>query len=264
MATPVESELVASGHCSQDLPMSSYTSPDADHVSIFSDAVARLDRSFVSVMALVIAALVIYGFSFTFNENLLHPSYPRPWILYVHALVFSAWIPFFLVQAGLIRMRRRDMHRRLGRWGIFFGALIPIVGVATAITMARMRHVHGEPGAVASLPIPLFDMIAFTSTFFSAAFSRRRAELHRRLMFMATCTLTAAAFGRMPFLDHGEWFYAGVDALLFIGVLRDLIVTRTVHLVYWCGLPAMILGQSITAYVRWSPAWIAFASSIFQ
>jgi len=29
-------------------------------------------------MSLVIAAVVIYGFSHTINENLIHPAYPRP------------------------------------------------------------------------------------------------------------------------------------------------------------------------------------------
>jgi len=215
-------------------------------------------------MSLIIAGVVIYGFSYTVDDNLIHPAIPRPWLLYVHAFVFSAWLPLFIAQAALIQTRNVATHRRLGQWGLVHGAAIPILGVATAIVMTKFRLAHGEPDAADSLPIPLFDMIAFTSAFSLAAIWRHRKEFHRRLMFMATCTLTAAAFGRMPALDHADWFYLGVDALILIGALWDLFVTGTVHAVYRYGLPAMILGQSLAAYIRWSPEWIAFAHRLFQ
>jgi len=50
----------------------------------------RISISFNFVLALVMAAVVIYGFSHTIGDNLLHPSIPRPGLLYVHAAVFSA------------------------------------------------------------------------------------------------------------------------------------------------------------------------------
>jgi hypothetical protein len=40
-------------------------------------------------MALLIPAVVVYGFSFTVDKNLIHPAIPSPPILYVHAAVFS-------------------------------------------------------------------------------------------------------------------------------------------------------------------------------
>jgi hypothetical protein len=58
-----------------------------------------------------------------------------------------------------------------------------------------------------------------------AIYWRDRPEFHRRLMLIATCELTAAAFVRFPQVFHSwPWFYAGVDLLVFLGVLRDLIV----------------------------------------
>ena len=46
------------------------------------------DRYFYLIMSLVIAGVVIYGFSQTINENLIHPAYPRPLVLYFHAAIF--------------------------------------------------------------------------------------------------------------------------------------------------------------------------------
>lgn len=61
---------------------------------------------------------------------------------------------------------------------------------------------------------------------------------------MASCGLTAAAFVRFPAMFHPwPWYYVGVDLLVLLGVLRDLIVNRRVHAVYLCGLPILIVAQ---------------------
>jgi hypothetical protein len=39
------------------------------------------------------------------------------------------------------------------------------------------------------------------------------------------------------------WFYSGVDALILLGVVRDLIVMKKVQRVYWYALPALIVAQ---------------------
>jgi hypothetical protein len=221
-------------------------------------------NSFFLLMSVVIAAVVIYGFGFTVADNLIHPAYPRPWVLYVHAVVMAAWIALFILQAGLVRLRRLDVHRRIGQAGLALGAVIPILGMATAIAMAKVRLAHGDADAAVSFPIPVNDATGFAVAFALAALWRRRPEYHRRLMFVATCILTAAAFGRMPVLDHAEWFYAGVDALLLIGAVRDLAVSGKVHVVYRYALPAVVCGQLLTAYVRWTPEWLKLAPVLFR
>jgi hypothetical protein len=221
-------------------------------------------NQFFLLMSVVIAAVVTYGFGFTIADNLIHPAYPRPWVLYVHAVVMAAWIALFILQAGLVRLRRLDLHRWIGQAGLMFGAVIPVLGIATAIAMAKVHLAHGDADAAVSFPIPVNDATGFAVAFGLAALWRRRPEYHRRLMFVATCILTAAAFGRMPMLDHAEWFYAGVDVLILIGAARDLAVSRKIHVVYWYALPAVVCGQLLTAYVRWTPAWLKLAPVLFR
>lgn len=221
-------------------------------------------NQFFLLMSVVIAAVVIYGFGFTIADNLIHPAYPRPWVLYIHAVVMSAWIALFILQASLIRLRRPDLHHTLGQAGLVFGAVIPVLGIATAIAMAKVRLAHGDADAAVSFPIPVNDATGFAVAFGLAALWRRRPEYHRRLMFVATCILTGAAFGRMPVLDHAEWFYAGVDVLILIGAARDLVVSRKVHVVYRYALPAVVCGQLLTAYVRWTPGWLGLAPALFR
>ena len=86
-----------------------------------------------------------------------------------------------------------------------------------------------------------------------------------RLMLMATCALTSAAIGRLiPPSWPDEWIYVGVDALIFLAVGRDLIVTRRLHQVYRYGIPALLFGQIIAMYldVSGSQGWLALAHKL--
>jgi hypothetical protein len=99
------------------------------------------------------------------------------------------------------------------------------------------------------LAIPFFDMVAFSVSFALAVYWRTRPEFHRRLRLIATCSLTAAAFGRFPnALMPRHWFYAGVDALILLGLVRDLLVMKRPHSVYIYGMPLMMVGQTATIF----------------
>jgi hypothetical protein len=224
------------------------------------------DRYFYFSMSLLIAAVVAFGFSQTIDMNLIHPTIPRPFLLYIHAAVFTGWLVFFILQSALVRTSNVGIHRTLGAFGIAMGIGIPILGAATSLTMTRfdIEKLH-SPTAATDIIVPLFDMVAFASTFSLAMYWRKKPELHRRLILVATCALTAAGFGRFPaWLLPPSIFYAGVDLLILLGVTRDLIVNKKIHAVYAYVLPAFIVGQTVTLYAAFHrPAiWVSITHLI--
>jgi len=82
---------------------------------------------FYFFMSLLIAATAVYGFSHTIDHNLIHRSPLPPFVLYIHAIVFPAWIVFFIVQSALVRSHNVHLHRRLGWFGV--GLAVAIVAV---------------------------------------------------------------------------------------------------------------------------------------
>jgi hypothetical protein len=221
-------------------------------------------------MSLLIAAVVIYGFSHTVNQNLIHAAPPRPWLLWVHGTLFSAWVAFFIMQSGLVRSHNVPIHRRLGWFGAGLAVAMTVVGIATAIVMRRF-DMRFEPadvaGPAAFLIVPFWDITCFTVFFWLAVKWRKKPELHRRLMLIATCALTAAAWGRIPNQTFAfVWFYSGVDALILLGALRDLIVMKRVHRVYWYALPALVVGQVFVmrTLLSGAPWWARIANAILR
>jgi hypothetical protein len=155
-------------------------------------------------------------------------------------------------------------HRRVGWVGLGLGISVFVVGVATSFVMARFnRDQMHQPGAELFLLVPLFDMLCFATTFSLAMYWRKQPELHRRLILCATCALTAAGWGRFPIFPPGA-FYLGVDFLILLGVVRDLMVNRSVHRVYRYALPLFMVGQAAVVYtlLKELPFWKALSHKL--
>jgi hypothetical protein len=229
-----------------------------------------LDQYFYFLMSLLIALAVVYGFSRTVDDKLIHPTIPRPFILYLHAAIFAGWVAFFILQTAIVRAGNVRLHRMTGLFGAALGAGVFVVGIATAIAMARFNilHFHARYAGLALL-VSFYDMIAFAIPFALALYWRRKPELHRRLMLIATCALTAAAFGRFPIPPHvrpAVFFYAAVDLLILLGMARDLTVTKHAHPVYLYALAAFVVCQTVVVHAVYhhSPSWLRIAHAILD
>jgi hypothetical protein len=216
-------------------------------------------------MSLLIAAAVVYGFSGTIGNKLTHANPRRPILLWVHALLFSSWVAFYILQSALVRIRKVKFHRTLGCAGAVLGTSMVVIGFWVAVVMARFdtSRLH-RPNRDAFLIVPLFDIVAFAISFGLAILWRSRPERHRRLMLLATCVLTGAAFGRIPIMHTPLCFYGAVDGLILLGVFRDLAVNRRIHAVYSISIPLLLAGQVAVSEVFLHRAgfWIRIAHGL--
>lgn len=245
--------------------------PQETHVrplsSPFTGRNGLLDRYFYFAMSLFVAAIVVWGFSHSVDANLLHAAVPRPFLLWMHAAVFSGWVVFFIFQSTLIRTHRVRWHRTAGWFGAALGTSMIFLGTATAIVMGRFDTVQLHlPGMDAFLIIPFFDMAAFAVCFGLAVYWRRKPEIHRRLIFIATCGLLDAAFGRIDFLFNHDLIYWCLDGVILLGIVRDLLVNRRIHPVYRIALPVLVVSQAfvIHTFRSGSSWWVRIGHAILQ
>jgi hypothetical protein len=216
-----------------------------------------LGRYFYFVMSLVFALVVVSGFSKTVDQNLIHAAVPRPAILWVHGGAFTLWVVFYILQSGLVRIRKVSSHRLLGWFGAALATVMVVVGVATAVVMTRFdTFTLHQPGGASFVSVPFFDMIVFGTLVGLAIAWRKKPELHRRLLFIATCGLMDAPLGRYAYMFDHSLFYPCLDLLMLLGVARDLWVDGRVSKVYAYALPVLMVGQGIAVYLfRANPAW---------
>lgn len=246
--------------------------PEAPATRIGARKASALSRFLIQYfyfcMSLLVAAVVVYGFSHTVNDRLIHATPPRPLLLWIHGAVFSGWVAIFVFQSALVRVHKVKLHRLTGWFGAAFGVLIPVLGIWTAIIMSRFRIAHfHQDGIKPFFVISALDMISFGIPFWLAIYWRRKPEFHRRLVLIATCALTNAAFGRFPMMPHTLSFeisFAGVDALILLGVVRDWIVNRRIHNVYRYALPIFIACQIFAVRLAFHPPtwWVNATNAI--
>jgi FtsH-binding integral membrane protein len=246
--------------------MASATPTAALHPSWrFAGRNGLVDKYFYFAMSLVAAAVVVWGFSHTVEQNLLEASPPRPLLLWFHGAAFSGWILFFILQLALVRTRHVKVHRSIGWFGAGLAAVMVPLGVTTSIVMGRFDtyRLH-EPGGDAFLIVPLYDMVVFAIFIGMAIGWRKKSDLHRRLIFIGTCCLLDAGFGRIDFLFNSNLFIVCLDAVIALGIVRDLLVDRRVHRVYLTALPLLAIAQTFVIYTWRSGAhwWLNIAHGL--
>lgn len=225
------------------------------------------EKYFYLCMSLLIAAVVVYGFSQTVEHKLIHANPRRPALLWVHVVLFSSWVIFYILQSTLVRIRKMKIHRTFGWAGAALGTCMVVVGFWVAVVMARFdtNQLH-RVNRDAFLIVPLTDILAFAISLGLAILWRKNPERHRRMMLIGSCVLTGAAFGRMPLLHSPLGFYGGIDTLILLGALRDLFVSRRVHPVYLIALPLLVTAQAATAqlFLHRAGFWIRIAHALLS
>ncbi|MFZ1940622.1 MAG: hypothetical protein WBE56_07325 [Terracidiphilus sp.] len=216
-----------------------------------------IDKYFYLFASLLFAAIVAWGFSYTVNQNLFHAAPPRPLLLWFHGAAFSSWVLFYIFQSVLVRTHNVKVHRLLGWFGAGLASVMVVLGFVIAVIMARFDWftLH-ETGTDVFLSVPWGDMFEFGPLVALAILWRKKPQLHRRLLFIATCCLLDAPFGRNNYIFDHNLYYVCVDAVILLGVARDLLVDHSIHNVYRVALPVLLAWQALLIYLYvGAPAW---------
>ncbi len=215
-------------------------------------------------LAVLSVAIALVGFWPTYFGPLVAGSVDKTRIIHVHAAVYVGWLATFVTQAVLAATGRVRSHMALGRFAIGYGVLVIAIGLVTAFARFALRVRAGEVAAAqAQLLGPLLDMLVFAPFFAAAVYYRRRPELHKRFMIVATTALLIAAVGRMQFLGeppnllllHSIWL-----APILFAMAHDFWRQRNVHPVYLLGLVVLVLeGPLVRWPARQSEIWQSMA-----
>jgi hypothetical protein len=225
-------------------------------------AVAPRRRRFYTGIALAIAVTVFAGFAPTYYLRPYFQSTPLGGLVHLHGVVFSAWVLLFTVQSTLIAAGRTALHRRLGVAGAVLAALLVAVGTATAIAGASKGAGPPDVPPLVFLAVPFFDMVVFTGLAAVGLWHRRRADVHKRLLTLATIALVAAPIARLPFgarMVGLPGVFALADLFIVACIAYDLATLRRVHpATIWGGL-AIVISQPLRLAISGTGLWLGFA-----
>lgn len=233
------------------------------------DQSRRRERVFYTGMSVAFVITVFAGFSRTYFLRPFFETRALIPLLHLHGFVFTSWLALFLTQTTLVAARRTNIHRRLGIAGAVIAVLMIVIGTTTAIIRAKVVDVPpGSPSPLAFLTIPLGDMLVFAIMVGSAFYFRRRTDVHKRLMLLATISILPAAVARLPFAfiqQVGPLAFFGLSDLFIVPLLLYDFVTRgRPHRATVLGGALIVLSHPLRLVIGNTHAWIAFATWLTQ
>ena len=202
-------------------------------------------RKFYVAMSILLVVMIVVGFWPSYFGPLMRGVTEAPWILHLHGAIYMGWMFLLVAQTVLAARGRIRQHRAVGNVGIVHGWLVLAMGLLVSFVAPVMTYNAGTrtlDEAAGFLLIPLGDMALFGPLFLSAVVYRKKPELHKRLMILATIAIAFAAIFRMQAL--GLPLAAGMTmwfALPVICMAYDYRTRGDIHPVYWMGIAGMIL-----------------------
>lgn len=185
-------------------------------------------------------------------------------IIHVHAAVMMGWLFLLILQVVLIATGRRALHMKVGSVGMAWGVVVILVGWATAIVRFGERVQAGETRQAADrLFAPITDMMVFAPFLAAAWIYRRKPQIHKRLIVVASTVLLIAAVHRIRIfggtqLPLPQLLLVWLSPIL-LGMTYDLVKTRRVHFVYLMGIGAVLFMKFGRVPLRDTGAWRSFS-----
>lgn len=223
-------------------------------------------RAFYTSVGLAIAFLVFAGYAQSYYlTRWVEPPARAPELtalIHLHALSFTAWILFGVLQPALVGSGRVETHKQVGIAGAVLALLVWALGNVAAIEAIHVGY-KGLGDPYAFYAITFFSIQAFAIIVAIGIWLRKDAEAHKRLMLLANAAILEAAVGRLPLeavVRTAPWsFYIGADLVILAGIAHDKFTQGRVHAVWRLGGGLLVLSQLFRLAIMQTEPWLAFA-----
>ncbi|MEO8018984.1 MAG: hypothetical protein ABI769_14310 [Pseudomonadota bacterium] len=222
---------------------------------------AVVRNRFYPTIAVALAMFTVIGFARTYYLRYWFDVPPITVLLHVHSIAFTAWLVLFVIQTRLIAKENYRTHMQLGIAGIFIAALVVVFGFATAIVSAgALRPRPMGMNSQQFVLIPLVAITGFAILVSAALILRKRAQLHKRLMTLATISVLGPPAARLVFATHSDKYFGPVlfgvtAAFLAWCLVSDWRKYRIVHPVYSIGGAILLISLPVRFLIAQTPAW---------
>jgi uncharacterized membrane protein YozB (DUF420 family) len=222
---------------------------------------------FYTGMGFIAIAMVFLGFGQSFYGTATGARQVS-FLVHLHSATFGVWLILFIVQTRLIARRNIKLHRQLGFAAIALAVIMIVTSFYTAIVAARNGYdLDGTNDPLRFMVFTVGNAVSLTILLAGGFWYRRRPEVHKRLMLLATVGPMMSAplahfFTQVPpFLNLPPIFLGMMAALLFSSAVYDRLTRGSFHPVsLWGAMLLFVWGNLLALVIGPSDVWRRFAT----
>ena len=236
-------------------------------------------RLLYAAASLLLFVLMLVGFQQFYLHGRAYPGEPLAppirMLLIAHGSAMSLWVITFVVQSLLIVGRNFRLHMAVGPFAVALAVAMVFLGLWLPIQATRFEPDYTLWGLnrVHFMAIPMIAILTFGAFVAVGIWHRRRAEIHRPMMLLATLSIIPAATDRITGLPElyaastwgtlfGPFFVALLVGALFL--ITKSLLTRSLDRWFATGFCALIVVDLFIMRLAPSDAWGQFAAFLVR
>lgn len=181
-----------------------------------------MEKKYQNLGFILLLMIPITFWGFYWNYFSKFPEFDNiNFYIHVHAFIASSWLFLLIVQPFLIRSRKYDLHRKLGKISYFIFPLLILSFVPPMINMYNN-------GDFNRLLFPLMDISLLLVFYTLAIRNRKNIAYHMRYMIAIPLVFLSPTLGRIlgrilsdPFIDSGHILYGSINLVLLVLIFWD-------------------------------------------
>lgn len=209
-------------------------------------------RLFYPLASIALLVLTFLGFHYFYLQMQAFPGRPLTppirTLVITHGVLMTAWMLLAVLQPLLVAMGLKRVHMALGKFAALLAVGVIVAGFLVAVHAARVNPPDLKLFGLMPkefLTVPLFALMAFAVLVVLGVLNRKRPDIHRPMMFMASLAAVSAALGRMPQLNDR---LAGTMLEHVLSAFVTTVALGGLLLVIKCGLEKRFDGWFAAAF----------------
>lgn len=158
----------------------------------------RFDASGFYLIGVLI--LVFLGFWPSYFSRFFNGTLDYPVFFHIHAFIAFLWIIILIIQPILIRSKKFEIHKRIGRFSYF---LFPMI-IISVVLLVHSRTSSYKDNLAMEVFIPFKDLFTLSVAYGIAIFNRHKIEIHARGMIATGIVFIEPALARLSFHIFGD------------------------------------------------------------
>lgn len=216
-----------------------------------------------------VVVVSLFGF---FNSYLkFFPDFNNfPYIIHIHFLAFSTWFLLLIIQPILIKRKKTNLHRKVGKLSYFLAPILVVTIVILATKQIQREILLPENNAEITAFIALIDIVSFSTYYIIAMTKSKNIRWH--VAFLIAATLVVLNPGLSRLLNQIQFglgmitavflpFAVSIFAIIFEKIKYKRPVLKSPYFLYLCFWTITILLFTTIPKIE---LWTNFINNTFK